>query len=234
MFVKQIVDDLDQYEECPSSELSDYFDDYSKYFTNNGDSRPSSASSSIVLYCLSNKTKENKGTQVDLRTQQRRKPSKSDFKTKKNTRKKSESSAAGNNKNSAGIDVDRPDNIEDTKIAFHRSGKRKSLTISRTESPATVQVIRVDVVCNYSSTSSMSDYEDNKKSTHAIDKDQEEQGLKPLKLKKSRFVNKYMLTNTVKSLDQNVSNGKVTLMCKTFKLTNRSKIGGNSKETKKE
>ncbi|XP_034839572.1 uncharacterized protein [Maniola hyperantus] len=223
MFVKQVVDDFDPLLESRSSELSDYFDDYSKYFSNNENSRPSSGKSSIVLFCLNNKTKENKATQVDLRTADPRRKHKFDLnKTKKSNRKNSKINIEDDTKKL------QDDNIEDTRVAFHKIGKRKSLTISRTESPATLQVIRVDVVCNYSSSSTMSDYEDNKKPQHAIDTEQEDQNIQT-NHKKSRFVNKYMLTNTVKTLDQNVSGGKVTLMCKTFKLTNRSRIVTESK-----
>ncbi|XP_039764118.1 uncharacterized protein LOC120636625 [Pararge aegeria] len=216
MFVKQMVNDFDLQEASRSSELSDYFDDYSKYFLNNEHSRPSSGKSSIVLYCLNNKTKENKATQVDLKSTGPRRKHKLDIKNKKANKisDKSDVDEIQNSKN---------DINEGTKITFHKNGKRKSLTISRTESPATVQVIRVDVVCNYSTSSTMSDYEENKAPSQA-DYDQEDREIKTLDLKKSRFVQKYMLTNTVKTLDQSVSGGKVTLMCKTFKLTNRSKI----------
>ncbi|XP_052746552.1 uncharacterized protein LOC112046805 [Bicyclus anynana] len=222
MFVKEMVDEFESEEANRYSELSDYFDDYSKYFSNNDNSRPSSGKSSIVLYCLNNKTKENKATQVDLRSTEPRRKHKLDLKIKKVNKRIDKLELLGDSKNN--IEDKKDDNIDDTKITFHKNGKRKSLTISRTESPATVQVIRVDVVCNYSTSSTMSDYEENRSPSGSNDTKETDQETKTTNLKKSRFVNKYMLTNTVKTLDQNVSGGKVTLMCKTFKLTNRSKF----------
>lgn len=228
MFVKQIVtceqDDPDR-----SSELTYYyFDDYAKYFHSNDRSRPSSGKSSIFLYNLSNKNRENKAIQVDIsQAGETRKTRRPDAKVKRSLKKDVTLECKDEIKKE-------PDenNIEDTKIAFHKRGKRKSLTISRAESPATVQVIRVDVVCNYSCSSTMSDYED-KKQTSTNDEEELVKKKGIVKVKNTRFANKYLLTNTVKTLDENVSGGaKVTLLCKTFRLADRSKLLSRRKSSK--
>lgn len=217
MFVKQIVDEFKQNNAARSSELSDYFDDYTKYISNNDQSRPSSGKSSIVLFCLNSKCKENKCVQVDLRSHDLRKKPKIE-KNKRIPKKTSKSSLMFRN-------IQDNVNADKTKIAFHKNGKRKSLTISRAESPATVQVIRVDVVCNYSCTSSLSDYEKNDKQScrNGTNLDNKENQIS-IPFQKAGLAKKYRLTNTVKTLDENVSGSKVTLMCKTFKLSDRQKM----------
>lgn len=215
MFVKQTVEDS-YLSEARSSVLSDYDYSYTKYLLNNDQSRPSSSKSSVILYYLNNKFKENKATQVDIKNnnvkkkpmnEKLRKIKKCDIKTDVTEDLKL---------------TEIENNNVDTKITYRKSGKRKSLTISRTDCPATVQVIRVDVVCNYSSSSTISDYDECKKEdTPAELEDKENKMVKP---NTSHFDKKYVLTNTVKTLDENVTGGKVTLMCKTFKLTERSKV----------
>lgn len=215
MFVKQIVDEFNQHSVARSSELSDYVEDYTKYISNNDQSRSSSAKSSIVLFCLNNKRKQNKCVQVDLRSQETRKKTK----IEKGKRYQRAHPKSGPIFKASDENV----STEDTKVAFHKNGKRKSLTISRTESPATIQVIRVDVVCNYSCSSSMSEYDGSEKQ-YSYDLSQEDNKNKMNANQKSRLIKKYMLTNTVKTLDEKVSGSKVTLMCKTFKLNNRPKM----------
>lgn len=218
MFVKQIVEDQALSEDDRSSQLTCYyFDDYAKYIINNDRSRPSSGKSSMFLQGITAKFKENKAVQVDT--------------AKTGVTKKTRIVEPNHNhlykSGEATVNLDEFTendlNNKDTKIAFHKSGKRKSLTISRVPSPETVQVIRVDVVCNYSSSSTISDYEDNKKQTQT-DSDNIDNKLENFNIRNNRYANKYLLTNTVKSLDENVSGGaKVTLLCKTFRLTDRGK-----------
>ncbi|KAL0852304.1 hypothetical protein ABMA28_000512 [Loxostege sticticalis] len=223
MFVKQVVDDIEHIEEDRSSELTSYyFDDYVKYILSADRSRPSSSKSSIFLQDLSNKYRENKSTQVENKPVAETKKPRKDLKAKSLNKQTNEQSKRE--------DVDQESSTQnDTKVAFQKSGKRKSLTISRTQSPETIQVIRVDVVCNYSSSSVLSDYEENKKETNTklTEKDYE-----MIDLKKPHFADKYLLTNTVHSINENLSCGsKVTLLCKTFKLTDRSK-GSEKKHSK--
>nr|XP_026497185.1 uncharacterized protein LOC113401458 [Vanessa tameamea] len=218
MFVKQVIDDSYQTDVARSSILSDYADNYTKYFSNNDQSRPSSSKSSIILYSLNNKYKENKSTQVDLRNGQVKKKTK--FEKIKSLKKRDLKSTINEELKENQCD----NNSADTKITYHRNGKRKSLTISRADSPATVQVIRVDVVCNYSCSSTMSDYDESKKEQNTIDTEQDDKENQMMKPKISHYPKKYVLTNTVKTLDENVSGGKVTLLCKTFKLTDRAKM----------
>ncbi|XP_026497185.2 uncharacterized protein LOC113401458 [Vanessa tameamea] len=218
MFVKQVIDDSYQTDVARSSILSDYADNYTKYFSNNDQSRPSSSKSSIILYSLNNKYKENKSTQVDLRNGQVKKKTK--FEKIKSLKKRDLKSTVNEELKENQCD----NNSADTKITYHRNGKRKSLTISRADSPATVQVIRVDVVCNYSCSSTMSDYDESKKELSTIDTEQDDKENQMMKPKISHYPKKYVLTNTVKTLDENVSGGKVTLLCKTFKLTDRAKM----------
>ncbi|CAH0716500.1 unnamed protein product, partial [Brenthis ino] len=203
MFVKQIVDECNQYSVTRSSELSDYVEDYTKYISNNDQSRSSSAKSSIVLFCLNNKRKQNKCVQVDIKSHETRKKPKIE-RGKRYQRAHPKS----------GLILKASDesvNTEDTKVAFHKNGKRKSLTISRTESPATVQVIRVDVVCNNSCSSSISDYDKSEKQ-YSHDLNQEDNKNQMNANQKSQLIKKYMLTNTVKTLEEKVSGSKVTLM----------------------
>ncbi|XP_059059896.1 uncharacterized protein LOC131853098 [Achroia grisella] len=221
MFVKQVVDDVDVGDDVSSQLSSYYFDDYVKYITNDR-SRPSSSKSSLFLQRISNKYKENKAIQVDAKI--------SDKKIRKDCKEKQTSVKV--TKSEVTEDPLPDNNMENAKISFHKSGKRKSLTISRVPSPETVQIIRVDVVCNYSNSSMLSDcYDDNNKQTKLdnvkIDKDSTHN------FKSSHFANKYLLTNTVKTLDENVSGGaKVTLLCKTFRLTDRSKQPSERKYSK--
>ncbi|XP_050361185.1 uncharacterized protein LOC126780612 [Nymphalis io] len=217
MFIKQIIDDSYQTDVARSSILSDYAENYTKYFSNNDQSRPSSSKSSIILYYSNNKCKENKSTQVDLRNGQQKKKIK--FEKVKNFKKRVVKSAANEDLKHTQCE----NNDDDTKIVYHRCGKRKSLTISRAESPATVQVIRVDVVCNYSCSSTMSDYDESKKEHSTLDTEQDDKETEIVKSKRSHLPKKYVLTNTIKTLDETVTGGKVTLLCKTFKLADRTK-----------
>lgn len=229
MFVKQVVDSIDVDEDTSSLLTSYYFDDYVKYLLNNDRSRPSSGKSSLFLQSINNKNKENKSIQVDPR-QIDGKKSRKELKDKniKNTTTKPQPKP----EDSKQINKPTETNMEDAKITYHKSGKRKSLTISRIPSPETVQVIRVDVVCNYNTNSILSDYYEDNKNTNTIDTSNLEK-MENIKLKSSRFANKYLLTNTVKTLDENVSGGaKVTLLCKTFKLSDRSKLYPDTKNTK--
>ncbi|XP_045490152.1 uncharacterized protein LOC123690573 [Pieris rapae] len=203
MFVKELVEDnFDEGDRC--SELTCYFyDDYAKYLINNDRSRPSSGKSSIFLFDAIEPKENVAKNKVRTKT----------FKTAK-----SESNKKKPNEILNGDKKDLESRDKDTKISFHKSGKRKSLTISRADSPATLQVIRVDVVCNYS-TSSISEYED-KKQTKSQEK---------VAKGDSHFTNKYLLTNTVKTLDENAGGARVTLLCKTFKLADRSGLFAENK-----
>lgn len=228
MFIKQIVDNTTITEdEGRSSQLTCYyFDDYAKYLISNDRSRPSSEKSSIFLQDLSTKLKVNKAIQVDItRTGFTKKIHNSENRVKTNLDDVDRSIIADD------VNSQSPEkSIENAKIAFHKSGNRKVLTISRAQSPETIQVIRVDVVCNYSNASTVSDYEDVKKPSKIDDGKIMEKSLVNINKNNSYYANKYLLTNTVKSLNENVSGGaKVTLLCKTFKLTDRSKIRANKK-----
>lgn len=220
MFVKQAISDEDCSDDGRSSQLTSYyFDDYVKYLFNNDKSRPTSGKSSIFLQSLSNK-KENKATQVDENQGDGSKQtchgingsiSKS-FQNKYS--KKDIKSVCKSNEA----------DTENTKIFFHNDGRRKSLTISRTESPETMQVIRVDVVRNNSHNSSvMSDFADKRSKCNATDS-LESIDLNHIDMKKPHFTNKYLLTNAIKALDENCGGEKVTLLCKTFKLSERSQV----------
>lgn len=220
MFVKQIVEDQELSEDDCSSQLTCYyFDDYAKYIINTDRSRPSTGKSSIFFQGITTKSKENKAVQVDAAKTGVSKKTRI-LEPKLNNSHKHQEIKVNQDEYTSEKDL----NIEDTKIAFHKSGKRKSLTISRVPSPETVQVIRVDVVCNYSSSSTMSDYEDNKKQTQTDSDQTIDNKLESFNIRNNRYANKYLLTNTVKTLDENVSGGaKVTLLCKTFRLTDRGK-----------
>uniref|UniRef100_A0A2A4K5X4 Uncharacterized protein n=1 Tax=Heliothis virescens TaxID=7102 RepID=A0A2A4K5X4_HELVI len=220
MFVKQAVSDNDLTDDDRSSQLTYYyFDEYLKYLYNTDRSRPTSAKSSIFLKGYS-KEKENKATQVELNiddTKKQRKEPKIKTNAKKSPKLQTKDEIR-----------DDSETIENTKITYQKTGKRKSLTISRAQSPETVQVIRVDVVCNYSNNST-SDYEDNKKTECSTDRSEKFRENSVLKNSyfankyNNHFATKYLLTNTVKSLDENLSGGsKVTLLCKTFKLSDRN------------
>lgn len=211
MFVKHPVVENDYSDDDRSSQMTSYFDDYVKYLFNDK-SRPTSGKSSILHQGQSNK-KENKATQIDAE------PKGGDDKQSRKMEPRGKSLF----KKCVRTDIDEDIKCEDvdiqgTQISYHKSGRRKSLMISRTESPETVQVIRVDVVCNYSCSSTMSNYDDK---TIPQSKSIE---IQTIDLKQPHFSNKYLLTNTVKTLDENLSDGaKVTLLCKTFTLTERNK-----------
>ncbi|KAJ2954480.1 hypothetical protein O0L34_g2759 [Tuta absoluta] len=220
MFVKQTVTNDEPSDDDRSSQLTCYYyDDYAKYLSNPDRSRPSSAKSSIFLRGLNTRFKVNKAVQVDLaKTYELKKPRQSKKTDLKDDVKRTEESDANS--------VD--DTVKDTKVSYHTCGKRKSLTISRTQSPETVQVIRVDVVCNNTTSSTTADFDDIKPTkdiTERLDKKTNTTNIKDY-----NFASKYLLTNTVKSLEEHVSGGaKVTLLCKTFKLTDRSKMLFNRK-----
>ncbi|KOB77662.1 Uncharacterized protein OBRU01_02821 [Operophtera brumata] len=221
MFVKQVIsDDVEYSDDDRSSQLTCYyFDDYVKYLFNNDKSRPNSGKSSVVIESLRNK-KDNKATQVDEQTGEGTKKSRQgniQSKVKSLVNKCAEQDIKDE---IISKDVD----MEDTKITYRKTGRRKSLTISRTQSPETVQVIRVEVVCNQSRGSVTSHYEDNKPDC-SISESMTNFGIESMDIQKSHFANKYLLTNTVKTLDENLSGGeKVTLCCKTFKLSERSQV----------
>lgn len=218
MFIKQTVsgNQLPYDDTSFSVDVDYYFDDYVNYIINKTEqSRPSTGRSSIYFQRKSNsiyKQKENKAVQVNSDD--------SILNSKNNNSSKKLSKP-----NTTVIKIDNGDYIkdsamEDTKISYCNTGKRKSLTISRAQSPETVQVIRVDVVCNNSSAASVASASDekykteNKFSNKTNDNDD---------AKRNNFANKYLLTNTIKTLDENVGGGsKVTLLCKTFKLANRN------------
>lgn len=214
MFVKQAIDN-EYSDDGRSSQLTCYyFDDYVKYLYNNDKSRPNSGKSSIFLQGLSNK-RENKATQVESEQTGGNKISQKHDSKHKSFLKKSHKQEI--------FDEISDGDVEDTKISYSNSGKRKSLTISRTQSPETVHVIRVDVVCNHSGTSARSGYEE-KKLDCSSDIDFEN-----ITAKGSHFSDKYLLTNTIKKLDESLSGAKVTLLCKTFKLTARAKASSTNK-----
>ncbi|XP_049885474.1 uncharacterized protein LOC126380250 [Pectinophora gossypiella] len=219
MFVKQQVKTIEIADDDRSSQLTCYYDEYAKYLTNADRSRPSTGKSSTFLQGLSTTFKKNKAVQVDFAKpcdtrkprNGERKAAPQDVETKEEVlENKTSSDEAG---------------MEDTKISFHKSGKRKSLTISRAQSPETVQVIRVDVVCNYSTSSTPSDDEKKQPTTDVVEK--LDKKVETVNLKNSHYANKYLLTNTIKTLDENIAgSAKVTLFCKTFRLSDRSRASG--------
>ncbi|XP_026314011.1 uncharacterized protein LOC113225797 [Hyposmocoma kahamanoa] len=227
MFVKQIVEDQDLSEDGRSSQQTCYyFDDYAKYVTNTDRSRPSSGKSSIFLQGITTKFKQNKAVQVDTTKTMVSKKTPIVEQKLKNSHKP----GGIHNEVTSKVTCEKDSNIDDTKIAFHKSGKRKSLTITRVPSPETVQVIRVDVVCNFSNSSTMSDYDENKKQTQTDSDKLIENKFENFNIRNNHYANKYLLMNTIKTLDENVSAGaKVTLLCKTFRLTDRGK--GMSKKS---
>lgn len=214
MFIKEMIPDNEHNDEDISSQLTHYYlDDYIKYLCNSDRSRPTSSKSSLLHKCATTKDiKENKAIQVeslqaDCNKKVQPKPKKillSKQCLKQEVKKE---------------DNDLTNTIDNTKISYQNTGRRKSLTISRTQSPETLQIIRVDVVCNHSSSSILSEYEESKKSKVA-----------PMKLTsklenfnvKNHFANKYLLTKSIKTLDESLRGGsKVTLLCKTFRLSDR-------------
>ncbi|CAG4962057.1 unnamed protein product [Parnassius apollo] len=225
MFVKQVVDEAnynDVDDDYASEHKCYYFSDYVKNFANNERSRLSSAKSSINLQKTDKILRENKSVQVDFKTITKSKHNENELTPDGIFIKDVEITG---NYNATERQMENYDmNKNETKIAFYRRGKRKSITISKSESPETVQVIRVDVVCNYSCSSTMSDYDEDKKQsiddkTPSIDA----QNVKT-NIKRFNLSNKYLLTKSVKALDENVSGGaNVTLLCKTFTLSNRLK-----------
>ncbi|XP_053624183.1 uncharacterized protein LOC128683035 [Plodia interpunctella] len=220
MFIKQVVEDIEAEDDLSSQLTSYYFDDYVKYILSNDRSRPSSSKSSIFLDTIVN-GKESKAVQVEGKPHR-------EFAKMKNKKVVKNTTETNEEITDNDIDTAKGDSIHDAKVSYHKSGKRKSLTISRVPSPETVQVIRVDVVCNYSTSSILSDYDDKK-----FDNTRKPDKIEDIKLKGPHFSNKYLLTNTVKTLDENVSGGaKVTLLCKTFKLSDRLKLFSDRKKTK--
>lgn len=212
MFVKEVIDYTGhQVEESTLTTDNNYhFDDYIKYILNKSEqSRPSSGKSSIY-YGSYRKMKE-KATQVD--TDQN--ASRNSIKLKRVVSKKKHDKV--NNTEKKDLIVSENVSNENTKISYHYSSKRKSLTISRTQSPETIQVIRVDVVCNNSTaSSSLSMHEGDNITDEKIKNNN-------CNTRGTLFTDKYLLTNTTKTLDQNICGGsKVTLLCKTFKLANRA------------
>ncbi|XP_048005880.1 uncharacterized protein LOC125241432 [Leguminivora glycinivorella] len=219
MFVKQVVKEKEEYIEDSSSLLTCYyFDDYIKYILNPDQNAASSDKSST---CGPNNNARN-NTLLQFKSKHR-----TDVKT---------CNQINNNlqikcKETQEVEEGPPDlELAETKVEYHKLGKRKCLTISRTQSPETVQVIRVDVVCHphplphlrampldvpAPDASSKQTHLDNQGAFHS----------KPItNMKTNHFTNKYLLTNTTKTLDENVSGGaKVTLLCKTFRLSSRNK-----------
>lgn len=235
MFVKQAITENELSDDDRSSQLTYYyFDEYLKYLHNTDRSRPASRNSSIFLRGFSkdkDKTEDNKPTQVETNADEMKKSRTTETKIKNNVKKIPKRELMKDEIR------DVSETIENTKITYKKSGKRKSLTISRAQSPETVQVIRVDVVCNYTNSSS-SDYEDNKKESLT---DRSETFRENSLIKKDIFANrysnhlasKYLLTNSIKSVDENLSGGsKVTLLCKTFKLSDRNIAEKPEKEIK--
>ncbi|XP_041986933.1 uncharacterized protein LOC121738764 [Aricia agestis] len=194
MFVKEIVDDVELYDVERTSELTCY-GDYAKYFQNI--SRRSSEGS---LAC--DKQKESKSVQVNV--------PKENKKPKKETKIK----RAQATKIKINNDVEASEDT-DTKVSFHKYGARKSLTITRAESPETLQIIRVDVVCNHSDRSTPADDRKQRPPAAAAGRGRGTD---------NKTYDKYLRCGgggVVKTLDENVSGGKVTLLCKTFRLTDR-------------
>ncbi|RVE44069.1 hypothetical protein evm_011276 [Chilo suppressalis] len=221
MFVKQVVDENYNYEEDRSSPLSNYFDDYVKYILSTDRSRASSSGKSSIFE-INNKFTE-KSKQVENKFGKDEKISPEIEAKRKSAPIKVVKYDADELHNNNATDKNV---IVDAKVAYHNSGKRKSLTISRVPSPETVQVIRVDVVCNYSSSSNISDCQDKRQQSPDVTKLSDKEITK-LNFKGSHFADKYLLTKTIKSVDENLSCGsKVTLLCKTFKLSNRNKVAG--------
>ncbi|CAG9137357.1 unnamed protein product [Plutella xylostella] len=202
MFVKQVVEDNKETElqEDASSQITNhYFDDYINYILNDK-SRPSTVES-------------------DTKTTDKHKEANVNSDKKDNIKSKDT-----NKKKFIKIDGDLINDYGKTTISYQNSGNKKNLTISRVQSPETVQVIRVDVVCNYSRPESTveSENEDKAKKIVAV---KEVKPTPVLDMKSNHFANKYFLTKTIKSLDENLSGGaKVTLLCKTFRLTDRSNL----------
>ncbi|CAG9781781.1 unnamed protein product [Diatraea saccharalis] len=219
MFVKQVVEEDFNYEEDRSTPLVNYFDDYVKYILSTDRSRASSSKSSIHEQ---NHNFTEKSAQVDTKT----KVDGAECLIKKSEMKIPDiKRGEGDIQNLKYNETDK-NVIEDAKVAYYSTGKRKSLTISRVPSPETVQIIRVDVVCNYSTSSNISNSEEKKQQPADITK-LSDRDIAKLNFKGSHFSDKYLLTNTIKGVDENLSCGsKVTLLCKTFKLSNRNKIAG--------
>ncbi|XP_063545845.1 uncharacterized protein LOC134753834 [Cydia strobilella] len=219
MFVKQVVEEKEEYiEDCSSLLTCYYFDDYIKYILNPEQNAPSSDKSSI-LYCAHNNFTQNKLLQF--------KSNGTDVKkcNQINNNLKISCIAKEMKESKEGL----PDlALEDTKVEYYKSGKRKCLTLSRTQSPETVQVIRVDVVCHPRAAPGDAPAPDGSKQTH-VDNEGAFHPTSITNVKTNHFSNKYLLTNTIKTLDANVSGGaKVTLLCKTFRLSSRTKPKPNN------
>lgn len=231
MFVKEVVTETDFGDEDRSSQLTCYyFDDYVKYLCNSDRSRPASSKSSLFLKGISSHYKEHKATQVDINQPE---PFKIIQKIEPKIKTLNKSSPKQEFKDEVRpIPEQVQETIENTKIAYQKSGKRKSLTISRTQSPETVQVIRVDVVCNNATSSKLPNYEETKKADNSSEISIPK--VENINMKNNHFAHKYLLTNSIKTLDESLSGGsKVTLLCKTFKLSDRSpKLSDNSSARK--
>ncbi|KPJ09022.1 hypothetical protein RR48_15163 [Papilio machaon] len=218
MFVKQVVDrNVDNYDVEGASELK-YYLDFSKYFSNKVPSRSSSVESRVSNQNFDKNLKRNKSVQVDFNTFAEIKQDKTSTKLEK----KLNNNPEVHDKTTK--DEEFTNNVKDDnpKIAFHKYGKRKSITISKAESPETVQVIRVDLVCNYSANSNTEDYnkQNNRSQIHLADVRNNDDNMR-----RKHYNSKYLLTKSVKALDENVSGGtNVTLLCKTFRLADRSKF----------
>ncbi|KAL4717465.1 hypothetical protein ACJJTC_000614 [Scirpophaga incertulas] len=212
MFVKQAIDNCSEFEDDKLSELSNnFFDDYLKYFLNTDRSRPSSSKSTVFIQDLSNKITQKP---VQINKDKFKKSHANDIKKKTSTLKISKQRVKEELENNVDTDI-----MDNAKIAYNTSEKRKNLTISRIPSPETVQVIRVDVVrnCNTGSTTSNTEQNISTKNVNIV-----KVSNKNTRLSDMHFSDKYLLTKTVTGVSENLSCGsKVTLLCKTFKLADR-------------
>lgn len=224
MFIKEAIENYHNLEEaCPSQQNSYHLDDYVKYIMSPDVSRPSTGKARLHIR-EDLRYSRDKAVQVEvklsnLKDKQLRKPKP---KIKKSV--KLEEKIVPRDLNKKEIDG----TMGEEKIFYHKSSKRKSITISRAQSPETVQVIRVDVVCNYShSGSTISEHDKKNKSPEIVDVlDNSTKGNKTTNSK-----HKYLLTKTVKSLDEKVSGGaNVTLLCKTYRLADR--VRGSNQDRK--
>lgn len=231
MFVKQAISDNESDDDRASQLTYYYFDEYIKYLYNTDRSRPASRTSSVFLRGYNkekHKKEDNKPTPLEINTDETKKLRKNESKIKNNAKKLAKRQIRDEIRDVA-------ETIENTKITYQKSGKRKSLTISQTQSPETVQVIRVDVVCNY--TNSSSDYEDKKENPAERLETFRENAIIKNDIYATRYSNhlasRYLLTNSIKSVDENLPGGsKVTLLCKTFKLSDRNISEKPEKEKK--
>ncbi|XP_068632299.1 uncharacterized protein [Battus philenor] len=214
MFVKQVVDEnSSHYDGDQESELTSYFfNDYAKYFISYERSRPSST---CEFFNIDNNCRQNKSVQVDIGCVGNKRRDKKNYVENclKEDEKKIKNGVVYNDMK-----------VDEEKITFHKNGGRKSITISKMENPETVQVIRVDVVCNYRCSSSLSNNEENSVQTNCSQSHSKNTKKDDLYIKGMHNGNKYLLTKSIKALDEKVSSRtNVTLVCKTFTLADRSK-----------